>query len=478
MIHFLLFIYIASLLKTIEMSSPSASIVGHRGCGSSTAGGISRYPENSLFSFKKALDANVDGVELDVWLTNDNKVIVLHGTEDGLLGHTLLCDDDCENKNIEELNLDEIQKYHFKEPWILNHGKTFYQDNYEFKNNKKKYSFLTEQEKLEKENEYENFDKAYINLEEHEDIEKLVNEKFLNNFYNLDNNNNNNNSVEPINDTEFIEKEKNFFEEYNLDINLNTEEDYINSIKCSHCKDIYKKYMMPKTHYHLKKKQLLFKFISMFYHVPLLENLLKLYKNKLTYDIELKGNKENLGLFILDILENYKDYKFKFSSFNWLLQYNDMQEKIPQNENVNNFNYEAYPFYNVDRIDLLNVLRNNKLNIPVALLFSDDEILPDINSLLYTMEYYNAEWAHFSFRLKKNSIVVNSNPSNITIPIEDFIDIFHKNNKKIMIYWGTEDNDKADDILSYLKLDADSLCPNDIVLAKYVLQGIKEKNQE
>lgn len=92
------------------------------------------------------------------------------------------------------------------------------------------------------------------------------------------------------------------------------------------------------------------------------------------------------------------------------------------------------------------------------------------------MKYYNAQWAHFSFRLKKNSIVVHSNPSNITIPIEDFIKIFHNNNKKIMIYWGTEDNDKADDIFSYLKLDADSLCPNDIVLAKYVLQGIKEND--
>ncbi|KYN93721.1 glycerophosphodiester phosphodiesterase, putative [Plasmodium reichenowi] len=473
MIYFLLFIYIVSLLKTIEMSSPSASIVGHRGCGSSTAGGISRYPENSLFSFKKALDENVDGVELDVWLTKDNQVIVLHGTEDGLLGHTLLCNKDCENKNIEELNLDEIQKYHFKEPWILNHGKTFNEDNYELNNNQKTYSSLTEQEKLEKENEYGNFDKAYINLEEHEDIEKLINEKFLNNFYNL---NNKNNYEEPINDTEYIEKEKKIFEEYNLDTNINTEEDYINSIKCSHCKDIYKKYMMPKTHYHLKKKQLLFKFISMFYHVPLLENLLNLYKNKLTYDIELKGNKEDLGLYILNILQNYKDYKFKFSSFNWLLQYNDIQEKIHKQENINSFNYEAYPFYNVDRIDLLKVLRNNKLNIPVALLFSDDEIMPDINTILYTMKYYNAQWAHFSFRLKKNSIVVHSNPSNITIPIEDFIKIFHNNNKKIMIYWGTEDNDKADDIFSYIKLDADSLCPNDIVLAKYVLQGIKEND--
>ncbi|MEH7378884.1 glycerophosphodiester phosphodiesterase [Bacillus sp. JJ1533] len=46
-------------------------IYGHRG-----AKGI--YPENTLLGFKKAIDQGVDGLELDVHLTKDGEVVVIH----------------------------------------------------------------------------------------------------------------------------------------------------------------------------------------------------------------------------------------------------------------------------------------------------------------------------------------------------------------------------------------------------------------
>ena len=46
-------------------------IYGHRG-----AKGM--YPENTLLSFKKAIDQGVDGLELDVHLTKDGEVVVIH----------------------------------------------------------------------------------------------------------------------------------------------------------------------------------------------------------------------------------------------------------------------------------------------------------------------------------------------------------------------------------------------------------------
>jgi len=46
-------------------------IIGHRG-----AKGIA--PENSLSGFKKAVELGIDGVELDVHLTKDEKLIVIH----------------------------------------------------------------------------------------------------------------------------------------------------------------------------------------------------------------------------------------------------------------------------------------------------------------------------------------------------------------------------------------------------------------
>lgn len=46
-------------------------IYGHRGAKAS-------YPENTMLSFKKAIELGVDGIELDVHLTKDGEVVVIH----------------------------------------------------------------------------------------------------------------------------------------------------------------------------------------------------------------------------------------------------------------------------------------------------------------------------------------------------------------------------------------------------------------
>mgnify|MGYP001225560153 CR=1 FL=1 len=46
-------------------------IYGHRGAKGT-------YPENTLLSFKKAIEHGVDGLELDVHLTKDGEVVVIH----------------------------------------------------------------------------------------------------------------------------------------------------------------------------------------------------------------------------------------------------------------------------------------------------------------------------------------------------------------------------------------------------------------
>ncbi len=46
-------------------------IIAHRGLSA-------RYPENTLLAFKKAIEAGVDGIETDLRLTLDNKIILFH----------------------------------------------------------------------------------------------------------------------------------------------------------------------------------------------------------------------------------------------------------------------------------------------------------------------------------------------------------------------------------------------------------------
>ncbi len=56
-------------MQTLTFDRPL--IVGHRGFRV-------RYPENTLVSFQAAVDAGVQMVELDIHLTNDNELIVIH----------------------------------------------------------------------------------------------------------------------------------------------------------------------------------------------------------------------------------------------------------------------------------------------------------------------------------------------------------------------------------------------------------------
>ncbi|HUW56283.1 MAG TPA: glycerophosphodiester phosphodiesterase family protein, partial [Planctomycetota bacterium] len=46
-------------------------VVGHRGWSQ-------KYPENTLASFRGALDLGVDAIELDVHVTADDHVVVIH----------------------------------------------------------------------------------------------------------------------------------------------------------------------------------------------------------------------------------------------------------------------------------------------------------------------------------------------------------------------------------------------------------------
>ncbi|WP_297418528.1 glycerophosphodiester phosphodiesterase family protein [Thermococcus sp.] len=46
-------------------------VLGHRGYSA-------KYPENTLLAFKKAIEAGADGIELDVWLTRDGEIVVIH----------------------------------------------------------------------------------------------------------------------------------------------------------------------------------------------------------------------------------------------------------------------------------------------------------------------------------------------------------------------------------------------------------------
>ena len=73
----------------------SIIVEGHRGY-------CAKYPENTMLSFKKAMELGVDAIEFDVWLTADKVPVLLH---DGNCLRT--CGEDV---HVRDLTLAEVKK--------------------------------------------------------------------------------------------------------------------------------------------------------------------------------------------------------------------------------------------------------------------------------------------------------------------------------------------------------------------------------
>ena len=77
-------------------------VIGHRG---------GFKPENTIHAFKQARQHNLYGVELDVWITKDHQLAVVHG---GLDGELPLRSEDEPHQLIYEMTLEQARK-HFAE---------------------------------------------------------------------------------------------------------------------------------------------------------------------------------------------------------------------------------------------------------------------------------------------------------------------------------------------------------------------------
>ena len=70
---FRLILLTLALVPTIVHSdrNPKPLVMAHRG-------GMGLWPENTIYGFQKAVESGVDVLEIDIWLTKDNVVVVNH----------------------------------------------------------------------------------------------------------------------------------------------------------------------------------------------------------------------------------------------------------------------------------------------------------------------------------------------------------------------------------------------------------------
>ena len=82
-------------------------IFGHRGAPDFA-------PENTIVSFEKAIEYGVNGIELDVLLTNDDKVVVFHDFDLKRLANR--------SDKINELTYDELKYIDISQGWLSHFG--------------------------------------------------------------------------------------------------------------------------------------------------------------------------------------------------------------------------------------------------------------------------------------------------------------------------------------------------------------------
>ena len=73
-----------------------SKIFAHRGFSG-------KYPENTMLAFQKAVEIGVDGIELDVHLTKDNELVIIHDED---IKRT------CDGEGlVKDMTLEELKKY-------------------------------------------------------------------------------------------------------------------------------------------------------------------------------------------------------------------------------------------------------------------------------------------------------------------------------------------------------------------------------
>ncbi|GFE54185.1 glycerophosphoryl diester phosphodiesterase [Babesia ovis] len=336
-------------------------VYGHRGMGCSLPGTLSLFPENSITSFREARRIGADGIELDVFLSKNNELLVLHGyTSKNCLNLTTLGSDGAsgvklltENDLVETTDL-RAQDLKLKKPWRL-----------------------------------------------------------LQNFLDIDDILNNH--------------RKNITASF---------QSYLNNLEQADTKEC----------------------------VPTLEQVFTELGDTVKYDIELKGSNTNLGLRVLEVLEKFPELDVVISSFQWLPpeldknspHYNQAVEQLPNGKDV---------------VDLLRPLVNNRLGIPLALLFNNETSeLPSIDRIVECVNHYGAKWVSLSHDFWKTENPIVGAGVKGKDAVSHLVSELHEKGIKTMTYFLESTHDTEEDINVQLESGLDAICPNDVQMCLKLLR--------
>ncbi|ORM39388.1 uncharacterized protein BXIN_3006 [Babesia sp. Xinjiang] len=330
-------------------------IFGHRGVGCSIPGTLGLLPENSISSFLEARRLGADGVELDVFLSKNDEILVVHGhlaknslclttlKKDGLTGVKQFLEDDL------------IEKYDSKSSDLL-------------------------------------LKKPWRLLQSITDIDVII---------------------------------KNH--KSNVAASFQS---YIDNLE------------------HAEGE-----------HVPTLDEVFEKLGDTFQYNIELKGSRPELGPRVLDAIERHPKVKVVISSFQWIPP--KLDPSSPHAENA----LEALPNGKIT-VDLLRPLVNNRLGVPIGLLFNNETSeLPSLERMVECTRSYHAEWVSLAHDFWTTETPILGAAVKGLDALHHLVTELHKKGLKIMTYFLESVPDTEKDMKLQLASGVDAICPNDVELA-------------
>nr|PVC51897.1 glycerophosphoryl diester phosphodiesterase [Theileria orientalis] len=373
-------------------------VYGHRGMGCSTALRFSLYPENSLTAFSKALESGADGVEFDVFLTDLGEVVVCHGFPPLGLAYVNLLD-------YSSGQLEQFPKDLSIENLKVPHDKVVLRVPW-----------------------------VYKGASTSDEMAHLM--------------------------SQLSEAERD-----------RLSEEYITS----------KEGYVPEG-------------ASEYERLPTLEQVFEKFGGKLKFNVELKGSKVQLGVEVLKIVKKYKNLDVLISSFRWMpppltvINVNSSHDKLNEPP-TENFNYRPTKELEADiklklqmrkreeeekmkeltiekdpnesPVDLLKCLVKNELNVPLGLLFNQNESLPSIDRMLEMVKKYDAAYINIpdSFWIKKKPILNLELKSEAALG--HLVKQMHTNKVKVLT-WSASPFDFSKHFHVYVDANVDAVCVNSV----------------
>uniref|UniRef100_A0A0G4FCL4 GP-PDE domain-containing protein n=1 Tax=Chromera velia CCMP2878 TaxID=1169474 RepID=A0A0G4FCL4_9ALVE len=217
--------------------------------------------------------------------------------------------------------------------------------------------------------------------------------------------------------------------------------------------------------------------------LPLLQEVLEQFQGRLKFNVELKGTKPDLSRRVKDIARQFPGTVARISTFMWLPPEEDAAALCLDPVESERADVEKCPNGHIPA-DLAGPLSNSSSSDsqtfengeeapdpPLALLYQHREAPASVDRVLQCHRRYGSDWAHLKF----NTLLppgfetgqLETKALGAPVALRTYVEALQEGGVRVMSWWG-KGVDRPECVLASLWAGMDSICPNDVEMAKRV----------